>query len=265
MKKTLLILIIIFLIFLLIFPIIKPKTNKNNNYWEDIKTRIPYYKEDNLERYKVYKEKNKNLKIEEIITQVNIGLDKPFYEEAKKIKVAQTKYVLVNKYNYLDKEYTPDNLVNLGRIRLVKCAADAFTELVNAAKEEDQYIRGVSGYRSYNYQDSLYNKYVTSDGKEKADRYSARAGYSEHQTGLALDISNNKSTYMDFESTKEFEWMKNNAHKYGFILRYPKDKEKITGYMYEAWHYRFVGTEIATYIKKHNITYDEYYTMFIDL
>ena len=69
---------------------------------------------------------------------------------------------------------------------------------------------------------------------------------------------------MDFESTKEFEWMKNNAHKYGFILRYPKDKEKITGYMYEAWHYRFVGTEIATYIKKHNITYDEYYTMFID-
>ena len=127
MKKTLLILIIIFLIFLLIFPIIKPKTNKNNNYWEDIKTRIPYYKEDNLERYKVYKEKNKNLKIEEIITQVNIGLDKPFYEEAKKIKVAQTKYVLVNKYNYLDKEYTPDNLVNLGRIRLVKCAADAFT------------------------------------------------------------------------------------------------------------------------------------------
>ena len=256
MKKTLLILIIIFLIFLLIFPIIKPKTNKNNNYWEDIKTRIPYYKEDNLERYKVYKEKNKNLKIEEIITQVNIGLDKPFYEEAKKIKVAQTKYVLVNKYNYL---------VNLGRIRLVKCAADAFTELVNAAKEEDHYIRGVSGYRSYNYQDSLYNKYVTSDGKEKADRYSARAGYSEHQTGLALDISNNKSTYMDFESTKEFEWMKNNAHKYGFILRYPKDKEKITGYMYEAWHYRFVGTEIATYIKKHNITYDEYYTMFIDL
>ena len=208
---------------------------------------------------------NKNLKIEEIITQVNIGLDKPFYEEAKKIKVAQTKYVLVNKYNYLDKEYTPDNLVNLGRIRLVKCAADAFTELVNAAKEEDYYIRGVSGYRSYNYQDSLYNKYVTSDGKENADRYSARAGYSEHQTGLALDISNNKSTYMDFESTKEFEWMKNNAHKYGFILRYPKDKEKITGYMYEAWHYRFVGTEIATYIKKHNITYDEYYTMFIDL
>jgi ribosomal protein L20 len=141
----------------------------------------------------------------------------------------------------------------------------AFTELVNAAKEEDYYIRGVSGYRSYNYQDSLYNKYVTSDGKENADRYSARAGYSEHQTGLALDISNNKSTYMDFESTKEFEWMKNNAHKYGFILRYPKDKEKITGYMYEAWHYRFVGTEIATYIKKHNITYDEYYTMFIDL
>ena len=92
---------------------------------------------------KILFEKDKNLKIEEIITQVNIGLDKPFYEEVKKIKVAQTKYVLVNKYNYLDKEYTPDNLVNLGRIRLVKCAADAFTELVNAAKEEDYFIRSV--------------------------------------------------------------------------------------------------------------------------
>lgn len=263
MKKTLLILIIIFLIFLLIFPIIKPKTNKNNNYWEDIKTRIPYYKEDNLERYKVYKEKNKNLKIEEIITQVNIGLDKPFYEEAKKIKVAQTKYVLVNKYNYLDKEYTPDNLVNLGRIRLVKCAADAFTELVNAAKEEDHYIRGVSGYRSYNYQDSLYNKYVTSDGKENADRYSARAGYSEHQTALAIDITAKDSMYTKFATTKEFEWMLKNCYKYGFILRYPKDKERQTGYMFESWHYRYVGKKIAKYIHDNGITYDEYYEYFI--
>lgn len=265
MKKFIIILIITFLIFLLMFPILKPKRNSNDTYWNEIKSKIPYYKEENLERYKIFKEKNKSFKIEKIITYVNIGLDKPFYKNAKKIKVAQTKYVLVNKYNYLDQEYIPDNLVNLGRIKLVKCAADAFTELVNAAKKEDYYIRGVSGYRSYNYQNNLYNKYVISDGRDLADRYSARAGYSEHQTGLALDISNNKSTYMEFETTKEFTWMNNNAYKYGFILRYPKEKEEITGYMYEAWHYRFVGTEIATYIKKHNITFDEYYTMFIDL
>ena len=87
---------------------------------------------------------------------------------------------------------------------------------------------------------------------------SARAGHSEHQTGLAVDVSNSSLDYDNFESTKEFYWMKNNAHKFGFILRYPKASFHITGFKYEPWHYRYVGIKIATYIYKNNLTLEEY-------
>ena len=92
----------------------------------------------------------------------------------------------------------------------------------------------------------------------------ALPGYSEHQTGLAFDVMTSTSTTETFENTKEYEWLKNNAYKYGFILRYPKDKEDITGYAYESWHYRYVGKEIAKKIKEENITYDEYYAYYIE-
>ena len=105
---------------------------------------------------------------------------------------------------------------------------------------------------------------VTTDGKEKADTYSARPGHSEHQTGLAVDVYNGNDDYNNFENTKEYKWMQKNAHKYGFILRYPKHKEKETTYQYESWHYRYVGEKIATYIKEHNISFEEYYVQFIE-
>ena len=117
----------------------------------------------------------------------------------------------------------------------------------------------MSSYRSYDYQVNLYNNYVKSDGKDAADTYSARPGFSEHQTGLAVDIYNKELPYTSFEETKEFEWMQKNAYKYGFILRFPKDKVNITGYQYEAWHYRYVGKKAAKYIHDHNITLEEYY------
>jgi len=102
------------------------------------------------------------------------------------------------------------------------------------------------------------------DGVEEADTYSARPGFSEHQTGLTVDVDNAKLSYTDFDKTNEFKWMMENAHRFGFILRYPKDKEDITGYSYESWHYRYVGVDIATYIYEHNITLDEYYVRFIE-
>jgi D-alanyl-D-alanine carboxypeptidase len=115
-----------------------------------------------------------------------------------------------------------------------------------------------SGYRSYYDQKYIYNNYVKRDGQANADTYSARAGHSEHQTGLAFDLYNGKTVYTRFEETKEFDWMQENAYKYGFILRFPKDKEKETGYVYEAWHYRYVGKEIAKEIKEKNISLEEY-------
>ena len=90
------------------------------------------------------------------------------------------------------------------------------------------------------------------------DTYSARAGHSEHQTGLAIDVSSNNPDILSFEMSTSFKWMKEHAHEYGFILRYPKGKEDITGYMYEPWHYRYVGKEIATLLYQTGMTFDEY-------
>ena len=148
-------------------------------------------------------------------------------------------------------------------MQLVNYAKDAFEEMAKTAKKENLSIIAMSTYRSYEYQINLYNKYVKLDGKEKADTYSGRAGYSEHQTGLAVDVYNGKESYTNFEITEEFKWMQENAYKYGFILRFPKDKTKETGYDYESWHYRYVGKDIANYIHKNKISYEEYYVKYI--
>lgn len=117
-----------------------------------------------------------------------------------------------------------------------------------------------SGYRSYTLQEKLYNNYVKRDGKAAADTYSARPGYSEHQTGLAFDLN---SISDDFQYTNEGKWIHNNAYKYGFILRYPKNKENITGYKYESWHLRYVGVDLATKLYNNGdwITLEEYFNL----
>lgn len=121
-----------------------------------------------------------------------------------------------------------------------------------------------SGYRSYQTQEETYNGWVADLGEEEANKVSAKPGHSEHQTGLAIDIMQNgfdSNCYLEtcFENSEAFTWMQQHAHEYGFILRYPKGKESITGYSYEPWHYRYVGVDLATYLHDHNLTYDEFY------
>lgn len=141
---------------------------------------------------------------------------------------------------------------------LTTTTSDAFNNMKNDASKDGINISIISGFRSYSSQKSIYNNYVSRDGKAKADRYSARAGHSEHQTGLAVDIN---SLYTSFENTNEGRWLNNNAYKYGFILRYPKDGEEITGYMFEPWHYRYVGVQLATKLYNNGnwITLEEYF------
>ncbi|MBD7907379.1 M15 family metallopeptidase [Sporosarcina gallistercoris] len=143
-----------------------------------------------------------------------------------------------------------------------KEARAAFEEMAAEAKLSSFNLTAFSTYRSYDYQVTLYNRYADRDGAEAADRYSARPGYSEHQTGLAFDIGevNHEKHWASssFGSTEAGKWLLANAHRYGFILRYPNHKEQITGYMHEAWHYRYVGKPIAEEIFKKNITLEEY-------
>ena len=141
---------------------------------------------------------------------------------------------------------------------LTSATQSAFGKMNADAKSLGLSLWIASGYRSYWTQNTLYNNYVASDGKEEADTYSARPGYSEHQTGLAFDLN---SVEDSFANTDEGKWVKDNCYRYGLIIRYPKGKESITGYIYEPWHLRYVGVEFATKLYNNGdwITLEEYF------
>ncbi|PID25965.1 D-alanyl-D-alanine carboxypeptidase family protein [Sporosarcina sp. P7] len=161
--------------------------------------------------------------------------------------------LLVNKQYPLPKDYAPGESAE---------AREAFNELAAEAVISGINLQAFSTYRSYEYQSTLYNRYVDRDGREAADRYSARPGYSEHQTGLAFDIGevNHEKHWASnsFGDTEAAKWLAANAHRFGFILRYPKGKEEMTGYMHESWHYRYIGKDTAEQLFKRGITLEEY-------
>ena len=134
----------------------------------------------------------------------------------------------------------------------------AFENMKRDAAKENISLFISSGFRSYNYQKTLYNGYVDRDGKKAAEKYSARPGHSEHQTGLAIDVNNPSSSFIN---TKEAKWLEKNCWKYGFIIRYPNGKENITGYQYEPWHVRYVGTSLAKTLTENKLTIEEFYSL----
>ncbi len=227
-----------------------------------------YFIAKNLDRYMNYESDD----IEKMIQNVNTNRDREFYTNIEKANLAKKELLLVNKYYQLEEDYYDQDLViistrysNKRGQKLNKEAYNAFKQLVEDGEKEGVYIRNLSAYRSYNTQNSLYNNYKEEHGLEWADKWSARPGHSEHQTGLALDVTvKGRQTFEHFETTKEFEWLTNHAHLYGFILRYPSDKIDITGYGYEPWHYRYVGKDVAKYIYENGITYEEYYAYFVE-
>jgi len=186
-------------------------------------------------------------------------------------------YVLADKLNHLPADYVPDHLrepdvrfsfdgANEKR-NLRDEAASGLEQMFAKAKEDDIYLFAVSGYRSYNRQQVIYNAKVNDRGKEKADEVSARPGHSEHQTGLAMDISSESVGYgleYEFGDTKEGIWTAEHAHEYGFIIRYPSDQVPITGYNYEPWHLRYVGPDLADYIYENQLTVEELYASLLN-
>lgn len=274
MKKLIIFIISLIVIISLGFIILKdnPKSTSKvrHSFITDAKC-LPYYKSNNIKRYQDYHKLNSNLSVSDVVTRVNLNLDLPYYTNTKEAKYLNTFYTLVNKYNYLRDDFVPNNLVEMTipyskeGIYLVEEARDNFYKLVNKAKEEGLTIRAISAYRGYTYQKRLYDKYVEADGVNKADTYSARPGFSDHQTGLAIDVDNATSSFENFTNTKEYQWMLDNSYKYGFILRYPSGKESITTYQFESWHYRYVGLKLAKKIKASNLTFDEYFTRYLAL
>lgn len=179
--------------------------------------------------------------------------------------------VLVNKQNSLPEDYEPSDLVapnipfsfeeDIPKRYVRKAAARGLEKLFAAAKEEQIELLGASGYRSYSRQEAIFASNVAQKGGKEARRVSAEAGQSEHQTGLAMDVTSRYVGYdliEEFGETKEGIWLKDNAHKYGFIIRYPKGMEDKTGYIYEPWHIRYVGKDVATAIYENGYILEQY-------
>lgn len=184
--------------------------------------------------------------------------------------------MLVNKKSQLDKDYIPDNLIDASKFVNEKCDYSETEKTILVENEtlnafmklrEDFINRGFkiyidSAYRSYEFQENLLKRCIKQMG-EKAYTYCALPGTSEHQTGMAIDlgyVDESGIYHMEInESTKEYEFLEENSYKYGFILRYPKFKENITGYNFEPWHYRYVGIKLANELYERKITLDEYY------
>ncbi|WP_243298890.1 M15 family metallopeptidase [Bacillus litorisediminis] len=179
--------------------------------------------------------------------------------------------VLVNKQYTLEDDFLPNDLV-IPKVLfseditdeekyIRKEAALALEELFEKGKEQGFTLIATSGYRSYETQKRLYEEFVNQLGIEAAEYRAAKPGNSEHQTGLAMDITSsefNYEEYQDFGETPSGKWVAENAHHFGFIIRYPEGKEHITGYQYEPWHLRFVGVQKATYIYKNQLTFEEF-------
>lgn len=175
--------------------------------------------------------------------------------------------IIINKANPISEEivknYTivnvEDNIYN--GIKLEEETYNNYLKLKENLKERGYYINIRSGFRTFNDSSLMYNSYEKEKGSSYAEKYVAKPGMSEHNTGLAFDfiISSNKNAYKtDYESDAYF-YLENIAYLYGFIIRYPKGKEEVTGYNYEPWHLRYVGADLAKYLKKNNLTLEDYY------
>lgn len=229
-----------------------------------------YYIHDNLEKYSIFATKNKKKSNEEIIALINTHRDENFYEEIIESDIAKENVININKYYKLPENFEPLEITPISPKyayagnKLAKIALDSYINMWNEAKENGfQFIVNTS-YRSYDVQKEMYENTKSLKGAKQADLLVARPGHSDHQSGLAIDLYDLNNSSSSFQETSAYQWLQENAYKFGFIERYPKDKENITGFSYEPWHWRYVGEEVAKKIQEEKITFDEYYAYYVE-
>ncbi len=232
-----------------------------------------YYLKRNLNRYLGFKEIHQDYEPKKIVAYVNANRDYELYGFDLDTDTTKDYLLIANKYYHLNSEYKLDDLVTVSTTysfgsgyQIRGIVYDAFLSMWNKAHEEENiYFMINSGYRSYESQKEIYDDYKNAYGSEYADSIAARPGYSEHQTGLSLDIvSLDATTGGKFKLSDSYKWLEKHAHEYGFIQRYKEDTMDITGFAEESWHWRYVGVDAATYIYENNITFEEYYAYFLE-
>lgn len=235
--------------------IIKDEDNIANEYQETEENNVEEYNTTNIKSRGIEVEETKSL---EEIERENIS-NIVNNEKEDLIK-------LVNKENSLEYSYAPTDLISpnvkstKNDILIREVCVNPLETMFYDANREGVSLALVSGFRSSDYQSKIYNNSLNVNGYEHTNKYVAKPGHSEHQTGLAVDISsasNNFNLNENFKNTIEGQWLKENAHKYGFILRYLEDRTEDTGYAFEPWHFRYVGVEVATYIYENNLILED--------
>ena len=225
-----------------------------------------FFEADKAERYVAFQERNPDLASDEIIWRVNSFLDYDFFDVMTKTDSPELT-IIVNKYYYVPSDFYPSDMVTGSGGYLMRREVDeAFRKMQSdIAREINGTISVASAFRTVSYQESLFNQYLASDSRANVERYSARPGHSEHHTGLVIDIVGSFGSLRDFINTKEGPWVHENAHKYGFIIRYKDGFEHITGYESEPWHLRYIGVDLATKMKETGInTFEEFKVKYID-
>ena len=228
---------------------------------------VDYAKLDYYDRYVSYSDETGEDE-DTTVLFVNLDLDKADYVDSILVSDFSTD-MIVNKHRHLGEDFVPSDLITIDSayassddLQCSHLAFNAYKRMSDAATAEGYSIVINSAYRSYQDQVDLTNYYLRIYGQNYVDKYVAKPGYSEHQTGLAFDIGSRNANV--FANSKEYVWMQENAYKYGFIRRFTKKKEFLTGFREEPWHYRYVGEEIAKIIHEENISFEEYWAMYLD-
>lgn len=226
--------------------------------------KINFYEPLNEERYRQYSIRFPDMATDEVVWRVNNSLDFEKYTHDIPVTDGDDILVIVNKYFKLPSDYVPKDLVVVDGMEVNKIAAEAYIKMRDAAKAEGFTIKGVSAYRSIEEQRELYDKHLACETVDQADSVCARAGYSEHHTGLAIDIRGSFGRAWDFDKTPEAPWIFDNCHRFGFIVRYLPETTEITGYASEPWHLRYIGVKASSDMKSKGIkSFEEYKERFL--
>jgi len=221
-----------------------------------------FYNAALAERYEAFAAESPWLSFDDVIWMVNVGLDKPPFEDIRDVADPLSITTLVTKQFKLPADFSPPDLVPIGKSMMREQAASAMNDMIAAASKEGHSLWVQSGYRSYDTQAGIYSSNVARDGSDLTDTYSARAGHSEHQLGLAADFNSITAAFGD---TPEGIWAVENCWRYGFIVRYTQENTDITLYKSEPWHMRYVGRDAAGAIVDRGIlSFEEYWVKYVN-
>ena len=228
-----------------------------------------YFIFSKLNEYLEYKDKYKKKTYNEIVQTVNVEMHIDWLDNQKETDISKKELMIVNRIYGLNESYVPEDLVDVpvkyayaGK-KLSNSVLQEVIKLVEEGKKSNFNFVVSDGYRSYEDQKKMYDSYADSIGVSETDEFVARPGHSEHQSGLLLELKPYNKIISDVSTNEEYLWLRENAHRFGFIFRYNKEHEKLTGFSSFTWKIRYVGVEAATTIYNEGICFEEYYAYFV--